>query len=257
MSKMFFDGYDTNVIVNDVDPELSGPYQVDYHEIAYKNGGIALGKFKNARNIIVTGTIHGNTHENLIENIDSLNNILNVDEPKQLRFDKRWSNRYWNAIPNGHVTINELRNLAVQFEITFLAPDPFAYSLDETEEQYNITDDPDSFIVESPDGTEIINIGCLVITTAPEDIDHLIIKNDETNTEIEYTGTLKENDMLNVDSEKNIIEKSTDGGSTWINVMNDVGKIDWLTVKPNINNTFIVEGANELIVDIKYRGKYS
>lgn len=257
MSKMYFDEYDTNVIVNSVNPQLSAPYQVDYQEIAYKNGGIALGKFKNSRTIDVICTIYGSSSENLIENVDALNNILNVDEPKKLRFEKRWSNRYWNAIPNGSVLINEIRNLALQFEISFLAPDPFAYELTKTENEYNVTDDPSSFTVTSPSGTEYIDLGCQVITTAPEDVDHLIIKNDQTNTEIEYNGTLKENEMLRIDPERSIVEKSTDGGSTWINAMDDVETINWLTLKPGVDNIFTVAGGNELTINTNYRGKYS
>lgn len=75
---------------------------------------------------------------NLQEKAVKVSSLLYTNEPKKLIFSDR-SDRYWNAIPEGNITIPEEETDSLQGTIKWLCYDPYAYDMREDEFEFSDT----------------------------------------------------------------------------------------------------------------------
>jgi predicted phage tail component-like protein len=165
-----------------------------------------IGGYKrNALGLRMNVVIQGTNAADVISNLDNVKKTLVSEEEKELILDSI-STRYWNARLES-LDGDFVANTAWQGTITFLCPDPLAYSTTETSSDFNIDADPDT-IVETVGGTAIAKP--VWTLTAGETLTDVTIKleNVTTDEELQWTGSLVDEDELEIDSQYWTVKKN-------------------------------------------------
>lgn len=119
--KGYYDGFEFTkyCVINNVKPLLSGSRNNDFYVNPNVNGAefrrTVLGQIKLEVEITIA--------RNVMENLDHLNKLFNVSEPKRLTFSDR-PDRYLMAIVDGNVKFSSSNKLG-KAKITFISPDSY------------------------------------------------------------------------------------------------------------------------------------
>ncbi|MDD4873401.1 MAG: phage tail family protein [Dehalococcoidales bacterium] len=157
-----------------------------------------IGGYKrNALGLKMNVVIQGTNAADVISNLDNVKKTLVGEDEEQLILDSV-NTRYWNARLES-LDGEFVSNTIWQGTLTFLCPDPLAYSTTETSSDFNIDADPDT-ISETMDGTAITKP--VWTLTAGETLTDVTIKleNVITGEELQWTGSLVDEDELEIDS---------------------------------------------------------
>ena len=165
-----------------------------------------IGGYKrNALGLKIKVVIQGTNAADVISNLDNVKKTLVSEEEKELILDSI-STRYWNARLES-LDGDFVANTVWQGTITFLCPDPLAYSTTETSSNFNIDADPKT-ITETMDGTAITKP--VWTLTAGETLTDVTIKleNVTTDEELQWTGSLVDEDELEIDCKYWTVKKN-------------------------------------------------
>ncbi len=205
-----------------------------------------IGDYKrDALGLILNVIIQGTNAADVISNLDNVKKTLVGEEEKALILDSI-NTRYWNArleSLNGTFVANN----SWQGNITFICPDPAAYSTTETSSNHTINADPKT-ITETVGGTAISNP--VWTLTAGELLTSVTIKleNITTDEELQWTGTIASGKALVIDSEYWTVKN--DGTSA----MTITGEFPRL--KPGANSIKITGFSTTGTLNVKYRNRY-
>lgn len=105
------------------------PFSRERKSVQLRNKEFSVGSVTPGKTIIAGCRVFGDDLSDLLTNMDNINEILNVKGEKKLEFG-HLTDRYWMA---------EFENIsgpftgigAYEVELTFFAPDPYAYSITE------------------------------------------------------------------------------------------------------------------------------
>ena len=151
---------------------------------------------RGAKRLHLTCSIEGSDVSDIRDKLDDVIKIIDAGNC-QLVVDG--TGRYYNAEFEDRSSGNYFPTYW-QGTLTFLCPDPLAYSTTETSSDFNIDADPDT-IVETVGGTAItLPVWTL---TAGETLTDVTIKleNISTGEELQWTGSLADEDELEIDTQ--------------------------------------------------------
>lgn len=96
-----------------------------------------------------------------------------------------------------------------------------------------------------------------IVNTDASTITTLTLTNTTRSQELTWTGSLAQNDQLRIDTERQHIEKSTDGGSTWSNAMSGLTAGDpFPRLAAGQNNAFTIAGFVAGTINITYNARW-
>lgn len=130
----------TNMIkVREVNTTLTPPRENSTIDIWERAGEIYNGYRWESREITISFLLmyteeeYDNNPLILQEGLDDIKNLLNVEEPKELYLNT--PDRFIYAIPDGEISVSELRYNCAEIEVKFICYNPFYYN--EQAKQYN------------------------------------------------------------------------------------------------------------------------
>lgn len=193
--------------------------------------------------------------------------VLRIDDESGLATDL---DRRYTAIIHGPLDKNDIGAKAASgFQLNFLVATGKSDSQTETTRQEAIASDPETytepasgivvgttealpvFILENTDSTSITTLTFQNETALDQ---FSTVRATQT---ITWNGTLAQNDQLRIDSDRRHIEKSTDGGSTFVNAMGaKAAGGNFPTLEPGVSNDFRVTGFVAGTMDITYRARF-
>jgi phage-related protein len=137
---------------------------------------------------------------------DKLDDVIRLIDVGNCRLVVDGTGRYFNAEFEDRSSGNCFPTYW-QGTLTFLCPDPLAYSTTETSSDFNIDADPDT-VSETVGGTAIVKP--VWTLTAGEDLTDVTIKleNQTTGEELQWTGSLVDEDELEIDSANWTVKKN-------------------------------------------------
>ena len=206
-----------------------------------------IGSYKrNALGLRMNVVIEGTNAADVISNLDNVKKTLASEEEEALILDSI-STRYWNARLES-LDGDFVANTAWQGTITFLCPDPLAYSTTETSSDFNIDADPKT-ITETVGGTAIAKPGWTL--TAGETLSDVTIKleNVTTGEELQWTGSLVDEDELEIDSQNWTVKKNS------VSAMTITGEFPRLIAGSNTIKVTALSTTGTL--NITYRDAYA
>ena len=205
-----------------------------------------IGSYKrNALGLRMNVVIQGTNAADVISNLDNVKKTLVSEEEKELILDSI-STRYWNARLES-LDGDFVANTAWQGTLSFLCPDPLAYSTTETSSDFNIDADPKT-ITETVGGTAITKP--VWTLTAGETLSDVTIKleNVATGEELQWTGSLVDEDTLEIDCQYWTVKKN---GTVDMNI---TGEFPRLT--PGANSIKVTGLSTTGTLNITYRDAY-
>jgi predicted phage tail component-like protein len=234
-----------------------------------ENKGIAGNARLVPANLSFEVIIQGTSVSNVMGLVDSIKAVLNTGETAVLTVGLL-SDRYWMA-----KFVSMIGDLVAQKywrgTISFLAPDPLSYGTTEEDSDYDLLTDwypllvgglmsPIEYLIlidVDPCETEITPVGSAVVSpvfslTAGEDMAGITVslQNEETSEEITWTGTIVEDEVLEIDTENWTVK--LEGGLDMANVSGD-----FPTLLHGTANTIIVTGFGTLgSMNVVYRERY-
>lgn len=254
--KMFFNGEDLGVTVAFIDLQPTAPFRVFEMPVPYRHGSVIERGFRESRTIETDVIVHKQTKSAFESELDAVNRKLDVSQPSELRFDGFLEDRYWKALPLNWIQA-ERRKMGGVYRLSFIAGDPFAYSVDESTVDEGISGSPAVIEVEvggsAPSQPIIIlkNLSESATTSA------ISVSNLTGEGSLGWSGELEQDDMLRIDSERMFVHKSTNDGVTWVPVMVDLFTTHTFpSLLPGMQNDIQVLGISNGSVSIVYRDRY-
>lgn len=162
--------------------------------------------------------------------------------------------------------INEIRQgfWAVSFQLNWLCADPFEYSqVEYGQSGVSIAADPTTVYEPASasavvDGTWAPAPVWTVVNTHATPVSGVTLTNVTTGEAMSWVGTLAQNDRLRIDCAREHVEKSTDGGSSWVSAMGGIGTADQFpALQPGVRNTITVAGVATGTLDVSYRARWA
>ncbi len=242
-----FDGNDLgdyNLVVTSPDINHSGQ---NVPSIQLQDRGYIFRPQKQPRRIRIGFDVTGTSRSSLDGNLDSIKQIVTALVAKQLIFDTI-ATRYFNAIlmdfSGQYLSASLFRG-----RMDFTCPDPLAYSVTETSNDFSIDSDPKTI-------EEVVNGGGYVspvwTLTAGENLVAVTIKLENLTTieELQWTGSLASAEELEIDVVRWLVSKEGVADMATI-----TGKFPQL--EGGIDNVVKVTGLSTTgSLNIKYRATY-
>ncbi len=262
--RIYFDGIDlTNdnygVTVTAATIPRAAPRDISHQEIPYFPGGISRVIGPQQRQISVTAVQVGSTPADFRAKHDRLMWLLTQAETKPLiiDLDGRWPDRYWPVLLTSAPAPDATRQQRVQrFDLTFAVPGAYGYSTTLTERTVTLSADPTSF-TETPGGSAEASPVYEIENLDTYDVTEVTIANTTTGDSVTWTGTLTNGDILRVDTKTQLVEISTDGGSSWTASMSSLDSgHEWPRLAALAANTVEVSGVPDGVLDMSYRDTY-
>lgn len=242
--------YGLRVVQSDL--PLRSPVDTRIVEFSRVGGTHGLARI-GVRTITVSVLVSGSSSADLIAKIDALNAVLDPDMDKAIIFD-HMSDRYWMVRHAGDaIAAPPLGLSSIQFDLSFVAADPYGYSTTET--VHTLTDgDSDGIITTTitPGGSAEAEP---VYVLSPPPSTATMISNNATGQTlyIEHSaGQLVKFDASFMATYP--VYTSTDGGTTWIPAPEIVsGNYYNMRLKPNVANALTIWASSATIT---YRARY-
>jgi len=111
---------------------------------------------------------------------------------------------------------------AIEFNLDLVVPEGVARGLADVTQNDTIATDPDSFTTPTAavlGGTNPVRPVFVLVNTDSTTITSLTLANATRSETLNLDITLAQNNQCRIDSDRETIEKSTDGGSTWANAL--------------------------------------
>lgn len=262
-----FDGTDMSgstygcVLERDAWEILAAP-QVYVQSVAQAYGGVGRHGGFGSRNFSLPVVVIGTSRSDLLTKLDSIKTKLNPAQgEKQLKFDT-FGDRYWNAILSGPIKQEFLGLVAARLALEFIAPDSRAYSTTtRSSPDFSITTNPQTMTVESGPtvvaGTADADCVWIIKNTSGGAVTSLTLNNTTKNEGVTWAGTLGNNEWLRITTSTGLVEKSTDSGANWTNVMGNItGSFVLPTLKAGVANSMTLTGIGTATVTLTYTARY-
>lgn len=251
---MTFDGNDLSdyeLIVTSPGASLYG--QIVSH-VQLQERGYAFRPQREPRRIRVAFDVTGNSRSDLDSNLDNIRRIVTQLTVKELKFDSL-SGRYYNAIFE-RLQGNYRQAAKFSGSMSFICPDPVAFSTTEMDKDHDVNDDPKT-LYEPKDSDEVVGGSAFLLPVytfeAGADLSAitLIIKNETTVEELQIADlTLDNGKKLVIDCSLWLV--TNDGTAEMANV---TGKFPRL--QSNLRNQFTITNFGSLgTLNITYREAY-
>lgn len=175
-------------------------------QVMGRDGVFDFGYNRDPIEIKVTFFVNGSSKEDFHSKIRNISGWLNVDKVDKLVISEE-PDLYYIARPVGTVPLNKENNSA-EIQVTFLSPEPFAYSVEEHE----------VFVIGSSTDLAEINvkgtyetpftINYRAFVTNALETDYLEYKNEDTGEFLRMNKKFYPNDRLFIDTDKRIITQN-------------------------------------------------
>ena len=274
MAKLVFDGIDltgSDYNVTALSATRSSGAPRDMRTQAIPRGeGVAWDMGRTPRTISVEVAQWGDTPEQFRQRHDRLMRLLNAAEPKSLRLDWAYPDRYWLVWLANDTPVSAFRQSRFErFRLEFVAPDPYALSVDEVTAQLSVDSDPFDFDLAggaspaAPVGGSADARPVYVITNddaespSQNPITFVALENTTTGDKLTWDGILLEAEQLRIDTDRMLVEFSADGGATWAAAMAELGDaVAFPRVRPGVVNEMRLTGVHDGTLDISYRHRF-
>ena len=266
---IYFDGVDLsgadyNLTALSASMSLGSPRNVASQNTPHRPGGTAWLLGDEPRQISVQAALWAGDGEEFRVRQDRLLNTLYAADLKSLRLDWLYPDRYWLVRLQNATPVSAFRQgLFAQFQLDFLAPDPYAFSLTEFDNTYTIDSDPYEFVLKedtspaTPVGGSAPARPVYTITNTGSQITGVTIENENTGDALTWSGTLLQDDMIRIDVDRQLIEKSTSGGATWSTVMYALNTGHVFPVLQALAvNEMSITGIDSGTIQVVYRDRY-
>lgn len=262
--RIYFDGVDLSsedygVTVTAANVSNAATRDISHTEIPYSPGGISRVIGPQQRQISVTAVQVGDTPADSRAKHDRLMCLLTQPETRQLilDLDDRWPDRYWDVLLTSAPAPDAVRQHRVQrFNLTFSVPGAYGYSTTLTERTVTLASDPTA-VNETPGGSAIASPVYEIENLDDYDATPIKIANTSTGDSITWGGSLGTGDILRVDTHRQLVEISTDGGTSWTASMASLDSgHKWPRLRPLTANSLEVSGVSDGAIDISYRDTY-
>jgi len=234
--------------------------KLDVQPVAH-GGGISQGVSYEPLIIEVEGIVVGDDGEDLRGKVEAISDVLNVDSDRTLVLNvSGWSDKRWWARLNrgGSPTLVGVRG--ARFRLEFIAADPIGESTVELSESY--TPDSDSFTFYIPDdagsvvGGNYKAVPVYTLTAVGDNPAGLAVENVSRGQEITYLPQLLNTQKLKIDSKNFTVQKSTDGGSSWVDVISNCDSGAFPELTRGLRNQMLLTNGDNTTVAVDYRERY-
>ncbi len=224
------------------------PTRNEFLEVGHR--AYDFGGYLKPRTIRVSAMVEGSSSADLRGNLDAISRVLNPQLGLQnLVLDFPNDSRYWSARVSAPVVWKPISPTVVFGTITFIAPDPCAYSDTLTTTSEVITASPQTVEV-TPTGSTAYVYPIYRILMSDDLDDDVTIENDNTGETLTITGGWNDTDTYNFDASDMTCDSLVSGYITEI-----TGQ--WPYLVPNVENDIIVTGlANDATVSVVFRNRY-
>jgi predicted phage tail component-like protein len=240
-----FNGIDMSAYGLTVTDHNAEDYSRAVNTIQTKGRAYISGEYMPARPLRLEVVIQGSSISDLKSKLDSIVAILSSDGYLILDDD---TTKHFNAHFVGKSKLEKWGNTNWEGTLEFICPDPLVYSTTETSSDHTINADPKT-VTETAGGNTITKP--VWTLTAGETLTDVTIslKNNTTNEEITWEGSLASTDELEIDSQYWTVKKN--GTESMATVS---GKFPRLT--PGSNSITVTALSTTGSLNITYRAAY-
>jgi len=239
-----------------------GPPMTDIRGVAQSFGGVARCGGYGPRDLSFDILVLGTSRSDMQTKLDAIKTALDpLNGAKTLRFDRQ-SDRYWYAILTGSIAEEPRGNYACFLTLPFMAADSRAYSTTtRSSPDFTITTTPQTLTVESGptavSGTADADCVWVIKNTSGSTVTSLILNNTTKSESVTWTGSLLNGSWLRIDTDRGVIETSTDSGANWsVNMTGVSGSFVLPTLKPGVTNSVTLTGLSAGTVTLTYTARY-
>lgn len=217
---------------------------VPFVQLKYK--GYGSGIMRSPKNISITIAVTGISRANLDSNLDNIKKLIATETDSKLIFDIL-STRYYMARTE-KFDGQYISKLSFMGTIDFVCTDPLGYSTTLTNSNHNIDSDPKT-VTETTTGTGLIDP--VYTLTAGENLTDVTIKleNLTTDEELQWTGSLANGEVLEIDVPNWIVRK--EGSASMSTITGQFPRL-----MPGANSIKVTGFSNTGSLDIDYRNTY-
>jgi len=241
-------------------PAIMSP-DVDVQEVAH-GGGISQGKTYRPIVFGATVAVRGASPSDLRQKIEAMHTLFDVESDKTLVFDiAGWRHKRWNARLYRPSLDQVINDRTVRLTLAFICANPIAESTELLTENYTPTSNAFTFYVPD-DVAATVGGNCFatpvytIKATAGGTESTVKVKNVTRDEEIVYNVALADGHWLRINTALMSVQKSTDSGTTWTNVIGscDTGPFPVLTA--GVRNEMLLTGADNSTLEVEYRRRY-
>lgn len=255
-------GSSYGLYVMDIETQLMAPPRLDMQDVAQGWGAAAACRNYGVKEFSLHCAASGTSASNLRTKLDALRLLLNpMNGEKALKFDDFESDRFWYAFLSSEIPASVRGASWIEFDLSFIAPDPRAYSTTETDLDFTIETDPDAFTLKAAGvavgGTAEIEPVWTITNSSGGAVSSVRLSNATTLEAVLCTTSLANGNLLRIDRARWAVEKSTDGGSTYTSVISATSSESVPpSISPGETNAVTVTGLSAGTLNATYRERY-
>ena len=221
-----------------------------------ENGSVTNADFLRAKFGNMGCVVKGISTTDTQTKMDAIKVLLDPRNGKQNLILDAVTNRVFKARLNGPIRPSPWGSWGSRFTLNFIMEDGCSFATSETTENLTIDESPESDII-SVGGTEYSRPVYTITQNAAGGAVTVTLTNTTTNESIIWSGSLTSTDELRIDSERRVVEISTDAGSTFTNAMSgkNAGGV-FPRLKPAVSNTLTVTGLTDASMATVYTARY-
>ena len=238
---------------------LSGA-QIDLGELPGFDGGYAMVNGSRLRQMVLPCLVSGSSHSDALSKVESVVALLNPALGSQyLKLDSE-SDRAWLGKVGGEISKKPRGIAAFELSIPWVCEHAHAYSTSETVQSETVSSDPEAANVPASGvvaGSAYAYPVWVVKNTSGSDSDPLSLNNATTAETVSTSAGLANGAWARFDAARQIIEKSTDSGSSWSAWMTARGAYRAIPrLKPGVANSISLGGLSAGSLVCTYRARY-
>jgi len=162
----------------------------------------------------------------LLTQLDAIMAVMNPANGEKLLTIDAFDGWAWYAVLNGQVMLQPQGNCAVSGQFNFLCADGYRVAASSTSQSVTVDSSPETFNVPAA-GVVAGNLATepvwTIINTDSTTVTSVALVNTTRSETLNWGGNLAQNDRLRIDSERQYVELSTNGGVSWGNAMSGLG----------------------------------
>jgi len=239
---------------------LLADIRLDYQDYGDRDGGVVQGASLKPRYMNVEGVVLAHTRRDLQDNMDDIKAVLDPRNGSKLMSLDSWPDRGWYGVLNGPINAQPLGGSGLRVQLNFALVDGVAVSLTETTQTVSVDETPEGFNCTAAGvvaGNEVTRPVWLVTNTAAGTITSVVLANTTRSETMTWTGSLAQNNILRIDSDRLHVEKSTDGGTTYTNnLLYTSAASEWPKLTGGVQNACTLTGVTAGSVVVTYRARW-
>ncbi len=247
-----------------VSPVQAQPdFRLHLHALLGRDGVTDQGNSFQARRLLANCILIGGSNADRLDRLDLVKAVVTPTAGvKSLRFDfENHLEREYMARVNGPIIVTLKGSANLQFQLNFIVPSVFARDRAETSQTITVDETPEAFNVPAagtvPGSVEKIRPVWVITNTNAGATSSCVLVNTTRSETLTWTGALAHNDKLRIDCQREAIEKSDDGGSTYSSVISGMTVGDpFPLLTPGVQNAMTLTGVTDGSVVVTYRGLY-